>query len=72
MQNHLPKFASMAAFQSARGHLTIIDGQIQEILVTSCLYPSFAVNRLLIYVFCYSWITNREGSISLPNLMGNH
>ena len=45
----------MAKFQSVWGALNYLtfNGQLSEILVTSCLCPTFPVNDLAFFVFYY-------------------
>ena len=61
-------------------HFTILGGQLSEVLVTSCLCPTFPVNGLVFFCFllcgrswlcCCGWITKLEGRVSLPYLIGN-
>ena len=57
------------------------DAQLSEVLVTSCLYPTFPVNNLAFFCFllcarcwlcCCDWITKLKGSISPTYLIGIH
>ena len=67
----------MIKFQSTRGASNFYG----QILVKSCLCPTFSMNCLVLFLFlfcvrswgrCYGWITKPKKSILLPNSIENH